>query len=216
MIKIDSCFVLFRYRCLQCFNFDMCQQCFYMGCTKKKHKLKHPIQEYCLSVSPDKKKIAFSTCIYFLLYIHIMSVIWLMNFIISNFLRQLQRWIQRPFWRHCAIISAKSIDRNQGGNISLLLPRVICFPTQREYAWWRWCCLSHLDLCLVQMEIPLRYSFSIVWDNYWFHSSSYVLRVFHTYTVTCITTLIALLTCRGERGLFWKVNELKVGIKIAL
>ncbi|XP_056017739.1 dystrophin-like isoform X2 [Ostrea edulis] len=39
----------FRYRCLQCFNFDMCQQCFYMGCTRKKHKLKHPIQEYCLS-----------------------------------------------------------------------------------------------------------------------------------------------------------------------
>lgn len=154
----------FRYRCLQCFNFDMCQQCFYMGCTKKKHKLKHPIQEYCLSVSPDtKKKFALCTCIYFLLYIHEMSVIWLMNFIISNFQRQQQRWIRKPFWRHCAITSAKSIDRNQGKNTSLLLRRVICFPTQREYAW---CCLSHLVLCLVQMEIPLWYSFFINCDNY--------------------------------------------------
>lgn len=49
----------FRYRCLQCFNFDMCQQCFYMGCTKKKHKLKHPIQEYCLSTTTKVDTKAF-------------------------------------------------------------------------------------------------------------------------------------------------------------
>ncbi|XP_061175381.1 dystrophin-like isoform X2 [Saccostrea echinata] len=49
----------FRYRCLQCFNFDMCQQCFYMGCTKKKHKLKHPIQEYCLSTTAKVDTKAF-------------------------------------------------------------------------------------------------------------------------------------------------------------
>lgn len=54
-IDLNGLYFFFRYRCLQCFNFDMCQQCFYMGCTKKKHKLKHPIQEYCLSVSPDTK-----------------------------------------------------------------------------------------------------------------------------------------------------------------
>ena len=51
IVEYHGCVCSYRYRCLQCFNFDMCQQCFYMGCTKKKHKLKHPIQEYCLSVS---------------------------------------------------------------------------------------------------------------------------------------------------------------------
>lgn len=71
--RLLFCFVLFRYRCLQCFNFDMCQQCFYMGCTKKKHKLKHPIQEYCLSVSPDKKK---KNCF---LYMYLFSVIYSYN-----------------------------------------------------------------------------------------------------------------------------------------
>ncbi|KAL3882695.1 hypothetical protein ACJMK2_029008 [Sinanodonta woodiana] len=37
----------FRYRCLRCFNFDICQNCFYSGRKAKHHKLTHPIQEYC-------------------------------------------------------------------------------------------------------------------------------------------------------------------------
>ncbi|CAD6184635.1 unnamed protein product [Caenorhabditis auriculariae] len=35
-----------RYRCLSCFNLDMCQNCFFSQRTAKKHKLKHPMQEY--------------------------------------------------------------------------------------------------------------------------------------------------------------------------
>ncbi|XP_050399940.2 dystrophin isoform X2 [Patella vulgata] len=38
----------FRYRCLKCFNFDMCQTCFFTGQVRGRHKLKHPIEEYCL------------------------------------------------------------------------------------------------------------------------------------------------------------------------
>ncbi|XP_066600961.1 dystrophin-like isoform X3 [Prorops nasuta] len=37
----------FRYRCLKCFNFDMCQNCFFSGRKAKNHKLTHPMQEYC-------------------------------------------------------------------------------------------------------------------------------------------------------------------------
>ncbi|KAK2162351.1 hypothetical protein LSH36_100g10019 [Paralvinella palmiformis] len=36
-----------RYRCLRCFNFDMCQNCFFSGRKAKGHKLTHPMQEYC-------------------------------------------------------------------------------------------------------------------------------------------------------------------------
>ena len=35
-----------RYRCLKCFNFDVCQACFLTGRCALKHKLDHPIQEY--------------------------------------------------------------------------------------------------------------------------------------------------------------------------
>ncbi|KAK3091444.1 hypothetical protein FSP39_019885 [Pinctada imbricata] len=47
----------FRYKCLQCFKFNLCQRCFYTGCTRKNHKLKHPIQEYCIvsSIKVDAK-----------------------------------------------------------------------------------------------------------------------------------------------------------------
>lgn len=43
----------FRYRCLKCFNFDMCQMCFFLGksATSKNHKLTHPMHEYCTTVS---------------------------------------------------------------------------------------------------------------------------------------------------------------------
>uniref|UniRef100_A0A0N5ALC9 Nesprin-1 n=1 Tax=Syphacia muris TaxID=451379 RepID=A0A0N5ALC9_9BILA len=37
-----------RYRCLKCFNFDMCQNCFFSQRIAKNHKLNHPMQEYCV------------------------------------------------------------------------------------------------------------------------------------------------------------------------
>ncbi|XP_065223364.1 dystrophin, isoforms A/C/F/G/H-like isoform X4 [Planococcus citri] len=41
----------FRYRCLKCFNFDMCQNCFFSGRKGKTHKLSHPMQEYCTATT---------------------------------------------------------------------------------------------------------------------------------------------------------------------
>ncbi|XP_015782306.1 dystrophin isoform X2 [Tetranychus urticae] len=41
----------FRYKCLLCFNFDICQICFFSGRTTKNHKIIHPMQEYCLATS---------------------------------------------------------------------------------------------------------------------------------------------------------------------
>ncbi|KAL9951367.1 hypothetical protein ACROYT_G044020 [Oculina patagonica] len=46
----------FRYRCLKCFNFDLCQGCFWSGRVNKQHKIGHPTQEYCL-VSTQKEDI---------------------------------------------------------------------------------------------------------------------------------------------------------------
>ncbi|XP_015375375.1 PREDICTED: dystrotelin-like [Diuraphis noxia] len=36
-----------RYFCLKCVNYNQCQNCFLIGATNKKHKLKHAMQEYC-------------------------------------------------------------------------------------------------------------------------------------------------------------------------
>lgn len=40
-----------RYFCLKCVNYNQCQNCFLIGATNKKHKLKHAMQEYCWLVS---------------------------------------------------------------------------------------------------------------------------------------------------------------------
>ncbi|CDK13551.1 Dystrophin-1 [Caenorhabditis elegans] len=36
-----------RYRCLTCFNCDLCQNCFFSQRTAKSHRTNHPMQEYC-------------------------------------------------------------------------------------------------------------------------------------------------------------------------
>ncbi|EGT31852.1 hypothetical protein CAEBREN_07673 [Caenorhabditis brenneri] len=36
-----------RYRCLTCFNCDLCQNCFFSQRTAKNHRMNHPMQEYC-------------------------------------------------------------------------------------------------------------------------------------------------------------------------
>uniref|UniRef100_A0A1I8GQR0 Dystrophin n=1 Tax=Macrostomum lignano TaxID=282301 RepID=A0A1I8GQR0_9PLAT len=35
-----------RYKCLKCFNLNLCQQCFFSGRSARHHKVTHPMQEY--------------------------------------------------------------------------------------------------------------------------------------------------------------------------
>ncbi|CAI4222409.1 unnamed protein product [Auanema sp. JU1783] len=43
-----------RYRCLRCFNLDLCQNCFFSQRIAKKHKLKHPMQEYAMPTTSSE------------------------------------------------------------------------------------------------------------------------------------------------------------------
>ncbi|XP_026807545.1 dystrophin-like isoform X1 [Rhopalosiphum maidis] len=43
-----------RYFCLKCVNYNQCQNCFLIGATNKKHKLKHAMQEYCWMETPQQ------------------------------------------------------------------------------------------------------------------------------------------------------------------
>ncbi|XP_011686791.1 PREDICTED: dystrophin-like [Wasmannia auropunctata] len=40
-----------RYTCLKCTGYHQCQDCFLLGKTSNKHKLKHPIREFCVKTS---------------------------------------------------------------------------------------------------------------------------------------------------------------------
>lgn len=54
-IKCSSCKVTPvqgpRYTCLKCTGYHQCQECFLFGKTSNKHKLKHPIREFCVKTS---------------------------------------------------------------------------------------------------------------------------------------------------------------------
>ncbi|XP_053393774.1 dystrophin-like [Mercenaria mercenaria] len=48
-----------RYKCLKCFNFNICQNCFFTGKTSKRHTVKHPTQEYCTNSTAKDEAAAF-------------------------------------------------------------------------------------------------------------------------------------------------------------
>jgi Zinc finger, ZZ type len=41
----------FRYQCLRCLRYDLCQHCFFYGLTSRGHRLDHPMREYCFRSS---------------------------------------------------------------------------------------------------------------------------------------------------------------------
>ncbi|XP_057306952.1 utrophin-like isoform X3 [Hydractinia symbiolongicarpus] len=41
----------FRYRCLKCFNYDLCQSCFWSGRVSKSHRITHPMHQYSLATT---------------------------------------------------------------------------------------------------------------------------------------------------------------------
>jgi len=41
----------FRYRCLKCFNYDLCQNCFWSGRVSKGHRITHPMHQYSLATT---------------------------------------------------------------------------------------------------------------------------------------------------------------------
>ncbi|CAF1247305.1 unnamed protein product [Didymodactylos carnosus] len=47
------------YRCLRCFNYDLCQKCFFTGAHVRTHDGSHPIEEYCKQVTPFEDLKAF-------------------------------------------------------------------------------------------------------------------------------------------------------------
>ncbi|KAG8226513.1 hypothetical protein J437_LFUL006903 [Ladona fulva] len=45
-----------RFRCLSCFMHDQCQECFLQGKTNGRHKLSHPMYEYCLPTTGKEER----------------------------------------------------------------------------------------------------------------------------------------------------------------
>lgn len=50
-LSLSPFLLLYRYRSLKHFNYDVCQSCFFSGRTAKGHKLNYPMVEYCTPVS---------------------------------------------------------------------------------------------------------------------------------------------------------------------
>ncbi|OQR73137.1 dystrobrevin alpha-like [Tropilaelaps mercedesae] len=62
-ISCDAChspqFYGFRYKCQRCYNYHLCQQCFWKGRTSNQHSLQHQCKEYT-SYNPPSKQLSHS------------------------------------------------------------------------------------------------------------------------------------------------------------
>ncbi|XP_024081580.1 dystrobrevin beta isoform X3 [Cimex lectularius] len=58
-LQCDCCltydFAGFRYRCVKCSSYNMCQQCFWLGRSSGNHTLDHEVREYTSYKSPSKQ-----------------------------------------------------------------------------------------------------------------------------------------------------------------
>ncbi|UYV62535.1 DTNA [Cordylochernes scorpioides] len=58
-IQCDGCnregFLGFRYKCQRCYNYQLCQDCFWRGRVSGSHTLHHPVKEYTEYKSASKQ-----------------------------------------------------------------------------------------------------------------------------------------------------------------
>lgn len=58
-VTCDACerpsFAGFRYKCQRCYNYQLCQDCFWQGRTSRTHALDHEMKEYAAFKSPGKQ-----------------------------------------------------------------------------------------------------------------------------------------------------------------
>lgn len=53
-----------RYKCLRCMSYDQCQNCFFTRRVSRRHKLRHPMQEYCWQVRSGLRTRSINDCCY--------------------------------------------------------------------------------------------------------------------------------------------------------
>ena len=54
-------FTGFRYKCQRCFNYNLCQDCFWRGRTSANHHIDHQMKEHATYVSINKLVVSHST-----------------------------------------------------------------------------------------------------------------------------------------------------------
>ena len=147
-VSCDSCmkgnFRGRRYKCLVCYDYDLCATCYEGGAGTTRHTADHPMQ--CIITRTDFGEYELAKKKWFLMS---MSLLRKSDFDENGLAKKKRFWWVRACWKKVILVSMCLLRKSDFVSMSLLR-KSDCGEfdfAKKKWFWWVWACLEKVSEC---------------------------------------------------------------------